>query len=698
MASQVPPKRNTAFDLGLTLYKNDGTLIANPTSLIPKISKDFGNYAAISSVSVEDTTYGQVKAALTATEMDADVVMVYVTDAASGTVPFTATLYTAANLLDGVKIETSSIYAAANSLVAHVSPAVSSIYGGMATAAGLTVVDDFLDTEVSSILGNVVAIKAKTDIIPSSPAPLGGAMTLTDAAWLNMGVVASGTAQSATATTLVLAAASAFADDELNGAVVVITGGTGVGQSRVITDYDSATDTATVDAWTTTPSGTITYVVFAAAPASATSLPAVNLTQIAGSAVATGTAQLGVNVVSVANDAITAAAMAADVATELQSGLATAATVNSLTAYVSPGISSIYSALPSAPSVASLVWQEALASHGDTGTVGEALAAAGSAGDPWSTALPGSYGAGTAGLLVGTNLTTPISSVSTDVPAVLARVNSIVAHVSPGISSIYNALDVEIASIKGDTAAVLARANSLVAHVSPGISSIYGGMATAAALTIVDDFLDTEISSLLGYATAIQAKTAIIPASPAALGDAMTLATGAITAAVIAQNAIDADALAADVATELQSGLATGAALSSVTAYVTPAISSIYSGMATATALASVDDFLDTEISSLLGYSAAIVAKTDVIPSSPAALGDAMALTAAAVDAVLDDPVEGAFTLRQAMRLVLAATAGKVSGAGTNSITIRDINDTVDRITAEVDASGNRATVTKTVN
>ncbi len=178
----------------------------------------------------------------------------------------------------------------------------------------------------------------------------------------------------------------------------------------------------------------------------------------------------------------------------------------------------------------------------------------------------------------------------------------------------------------------------------------------------------------------------------------MTLATGAITAAVIAQNAIDADALAADVATELQSGLATGAALSSVTAYVTPAISSIYSGMATATALASVDDFLDTEVSSLLGYSAAIKAKTDVIPSSPAALGDAMALTAAAVDAVLDDPVEGAFTLRQAMQLVLAATAGKVSGAGTSSITFRDINDTVNRITAEVDSLGNRATVTKTVS
>jgi hypothetical protein len=96
-----------------------------------------------------------------------------------------------------------------------------------------------------------------------------------------LGIVAYGTAQSATGTTLVLASASTFADDELLGAVVVITGGTtGVGQSRVITDYVGSTDTATVDTWTTTPTGTITYVVFAAAPASATAVPSVNVAKI----------------------------------------------------------------------------------------------------------------------------------------------------------------------------------------------------------------------------------------------------------------------------------------------------------------------------------------------------------------------------------------------------------------------------------
>jgi hypothetical protein len=78
-----------------------------------------------------------------------------------------------------------------------------------------------------------------------------------------LGIVDQGTAQSATSTTVVLRAAAAFADDELNGLRIFLTGGTGAGQVREITDYVSATDTASVATWTTTPSGTITYQVTA---------------------------------------------------------------------------------------------------------------------------------------------------------------------------------------------------------------------------------------------------------------------------------------------------------------------------------------------------------------------------------------------------------------------------------------------------
>ena len=63
-------------------------------------------------------------------------------------------------------------------------------------------------------------------------------------------------------------------------------------------------------------------------------------------------------------------------------------------------------------------------------------------------------------------------------------------------------------------------------------------------------------------------------------------------------------------------------------------------------------------------------------------------------DAVLDDAVEGSETLRQAVRLMRAALVGKLSGAATTTVTIRDAADSKARITATVDSDGNRSAVT----
>ena len=63
--------------------------------------------------------------------------------------------------------------------------AVTKIQSGLATAAALDAVDNFVDTEVAAILAavdtEVAAIKAKTDNLPASPAAVGSAMTLTAA-------------------------------------------------------------------------------------------------------------------------------------------------------------------------------------------------------------------------------------------------------------------------------------------------------------------------------------------------------------------------------------------------------------------------------------------------------------------------------------------------------------------------------------
>jgi hypothetical protein len=91
-----------------------------------------------------------------------------------------------------------------------------------------------------------------------------------------MGIIDRGTAQSATSTTLVLRSAATFADDTIIGATLMAFGATqGYWQSRSVTDFVLSTDTATVDAWSVTPSGTITYVLFAGAPNGTSSLTAI---------------------------------------------------------------------------------------------------------------------------------------------------------------------------------------------------------------------------------------------------------------------------------------------------------------------------------------------------------------------------------------------------------------------------------------
>lgn len=222
-----------------------------------------------------------------------------------------------------------------------------------------------------------------------------------------------------------------------------------------------------------------------------------------------------------------------------------------------------------AGAIADAVWDEILSGHVVSGSTGEALSAAGGAGDPWITALPGSYSAGQAGYILGTNLNATVSS----------RLAS-ASYTAP--------LDA-------------------------------AGTRTAVGLASAN--LDTQLAA------------------------AATVGASAIRSAV---------------------------------------------GLASAnldTQLSAIDDFLDTEI-------AAIKAKTDNLPASPAATGD-IPSAATIADAVHDEVVEGTTTLRQSIRLANAVLGGKASGLDTTSAVYRDIDDTKDRVAATVDANGNRTAVTR---
>lgn len=89
---------------------------------------------------------------------------------------------------------------------------------------------------------------------------------------------------------------------------------------------------------------------------------------------------------------------------------------------------------------------------------------------------------------------------------------------------------------------------------------------------------------------------------------------------------------------------------------------------------------------------AAAGAKMDLIdaPNSTA--------TTAIANAVNDQALEGTTTIRQANRLVLAGVAGVSTGGGTATIKFKDVSGAKDRITATVDASGNRTNISRDVS
>lgn len=68
---------------------------------------------------------------------------------------------------------------------------------------------------------------------------------------------------------------------------------------------------------------------------------------------------------------------------------------------------------------------------------------------------------------------------------------------------------------------------------------------------------------------------------------------------------------------------------------------------------------------------------------------------AAIASRVGDEVIEGTTTLRQLMRGFAAVLLGKASGLASSTAVYRDIGDTKDRVTATVDADGNRSAVTR---
>jgi hypothetical protein len=351
-------------------------------------------------------------------------------------------------------------------------------------------------------------------------------------------------------------------------------------------------------------------------------------------------------------------------------------------------------AAPTAAQIADAVWEEAIADHsGTTGSTAEALNAAGAAGDPWTTVLPGAYGAGSAGKIIGDNINATISSRATQTSVDDLPTNAELA------TALGTADDATLA-------AIAALNNLSQADVRTAV-----GLATAN--------LDTQLDAL---PTAAENATAVWGAGTRLLtaGTNIVLAKGT---GITGFN----DLSAAQVNAEADTALADAGVTTTVTGRIDAAIST----RASQTSVDTVDDFVDTEVAAIKGVTdklntaleldgAVYRFTTNALEQSPSGTLTVQAI----VDGVLDeatsahqtagtvgkaitdaqsagDPwasqLETGVTASTMLRAAAAVAAGKTSitelGAGAATVVFRDISDASDLITATM-ADSERTAVT----
>jgi hypothetical protein len=321
--------------------------------------------------------------------------------------------------------------------------------------------------------------------------------------------------------------------------------------------------------------------------------------------------------------------------------------------------------------IADQVWDEVLSGHLTAGTTGNALNAAGAAGDPWSTSLPGAYGAGSAGKIIGDNINATISSRASqtsvdDVPTVAefeartivssnygtaANQSAIIGYIDTEVAATLAAVDTEVAAIKAKTDQLtFTIANQVDSNALSGGGSGLDAAGVRAAVGLASANLDTQLSDL---------------PTNAELATALGTADDAVLAAIAALNNLSA----AQVNTEVD------AALSDV-------------GV-TLARMGALTDWIDGgRLDLLLDAILDDTGTAGVVVAAGSKAGYALAATG--VDLVL---VDGK-TLPAALQIIAASAAGIIVNAGTANESFKGLDKSTTRLSLTVDANGNRTDAT----
>lgn len=352
---------------------------------------------------------------------------------------------------------------------------------------------------------------------------------------------------------------------------------------------------------------------------------------------------------------------------------------------------------PTAADIADAVWEELLTDHsGTTGSTAEALGAAGSAGDPWATALPGAYGSGSAGKIIGDNINATISSRASqtsvdDVPTnaelatALGTADDATLSAISAVDAKIDIIDTNVDSVKSktdsltfttanrvDSTAITVSDKTGYALSSGGVQAIWDALTSALTTSgsigkwIVDK-LDVVLSTRLASAsytapdnssiTSIKTKTDQLTFGTANRVDAQVygIQSGAVTAAAIASDAITDAKVASDVTIASVTG-AVGSVTGNVGGNVTGSVGSVATGGITAASIAT--DAIDADA---IATDAVTEIQSGLSTLNAAGVRTAIGLASANLDTQLDalpTNAELATALGTADDAVLSAIAG----------------------------------------
>lgn len=602
----------------------------------------------------------------------------------------------------------------------------------IATSSGMY----YLDLTATEMEADAVAVIVKTSSVDAKTTAL---VIYTDPATRTR------KAQAGAAGTITLDASASATDDFYNDQVVRIVGGTGAGQARLVSDYVGSTKVASVvPNWATNPDSTSIFQVIPSGRVDVgqwvdgtpnalvsgrvdSSTGAMAADTLTASAIATG----AIDADAIAADAITAAKVASDVSDEIAAKILVTPSQKLNTTPAGEAYADVKAWKTAAPDdlVAGAVvsYVEAIAANAITsgsfddtgvqrirGTVVGAADAGSSATlivdadrteavtDYWKGMCVAMTDGVNNGIVRRITAFDPATDTLTVSPAFPSAVG-----VGDGYVILQAAfVEVLIDAVKANAIDATAIADNAVTANKIASQAITAAKIAAEAITASTFAVDAIISDVLADSAITEIQSGLATSAALATVQADTdniqtrlpasLVGGRIDASVgaMASDTLTAAALAADAVTEIQAGLATAAALTTVQADT----DDIQTRLPAALVDGKMNSFVDSMKTDALSSAAVSAGAVTKIQAGLAVPGDAMALTSdertTLTDAILDlaNTVD-TYTLRQIFRLMAAFGGGKSAGGASDDV-VQAIDDSKARITATLDSNGHRTAVT----